>query len=62
MMDYGFDEDIQNIFSYFKRQRQTLLFSATMPRKFREFARESLVSFRIRLLNVLVYLWTELKI
>jgi ATP-dependent RNA helicase DDX41 len=43
MMDYGFDEDIQNIFSYFKRQRQTLLFSATMPRKFREFARESLV-------------------
>ena len=43
MMDYGFDEDIQTIFSYFKRQRQTLLFSATMPRKFREFARESLV-------------------
>ena len=43
MMDYGFDEDIQQIFSYFKRQRQTLLFSATMPRKFREFARESLV-------------------
>ena len=43
MMDYGFDEDIQLIFSYFRRQRQTLLFSATMPRKFREFARESLV-------------------
>lgn len=43
MMDLGFDEDIQGIFSYFQHQRQTLLFSATMPRKFREFARESLV-------------------
>ena len=43
MMDLGFDEDIQTIFSYFHHQRQTLLFSATMPRKFRDFARESLV-------------------
>ena len=39
MMDLGFDEDIQGIFGYFKHQRQTLLFSATMPRKFRDFAR-----------------------
>ena len=35
MMDVGFDEDVQNIFSYFKYQRQTVLFSATMPKRFR---------------------------
>lgn len=43
MMDVGFDEDVQNIFSYFKYQRQTLLFSATMPKKIQDFAHESLV-------------------
>jgi len=29
--------------SFFKRQRQTLLFSATMPRKIQDFAQESLI-------------------
>ena len=32
MIDVGFEEDIRNIFSYYKVQRQTLLFSATMPK------------------------------
>lgn len=35
MLDMGFDEDIKDIFSFFKNQRQTLIFSATMPRKFK---------------------------
>eukprot|EP01029_Cantina_marsupialis_P021717 TRINITY_DN5258_c0_g1_i1.p1 TRINITY_DN5258_c0_g1~~TRINITY_DN5258_c0_g1_i1.p1 ORF type:complete len:788 (-),score=243.71 TRINITY_DN5258_c0_g1_i1:289-2625(-) len=43
MLDLGFDEEIQEIFSFFKGQRQTLLFSATMPRNIRDFATESLV-------------------
>lgn len=33
MIDMGFEEDVRTIFSYFKGQRQTLLFSATMPKK-----------------------------
>jgi ATP-dependent RNA helicase DDX41 len=43
MLDMGFDEDIKEIFSYFKRQRQTIIYSATMPKKIQDFARESLV-------------------
>lgn len=43
MLDFGFDEDVQEIFSHFKRQRQTLLFSATMPKKFQDFAKDVLV-------------------
>ncbi|KAF9001989.1 P-loop containing nucleoside triphosphate hydrolase protein [Cyathus striatus] len=43
MVDLGFEDDVRNIMSFFKRQRQTLLFSATMPRKIQEFARESLI-------------------
>lgn len=43
MLDLGFDEDIQAIFSFFKHQRQTLIFSATMPKKFQQFAQETLV-------------------
>jgi ATP-dependent RNA helicase DDX41 len=43
MLDMGFDEDIRNIFSFFKRQRQTVIFSATMPKKIEDFAREALV-------------------
>lgn len=43
MLDLGFDEEIQRIFGYFKQQRQTLIFSATMPKKFQDFAREALV-------------------
>jgi ATP-dependent RNA helicase DDX41 len=36
MLDMGFDDDIHRISSYFKGQRQTLLFSATMVRVYRE--------------------------
>ncbi|KAI1305779.1 ATP-dependent RNA helicase abstrakt [Halotydeus destructor] len=43
MIDMGFEEDMRTIFSYFKGQRQTLLFSATMPKKIQNFARSALV-------------------
>ena len=43
MIDLGFEEDVRTIFSYFKAQRQTLLFSATMPKKIQEFAKSALV-------------------
>ena len=43
MIDLGFEEDIRTIFSFFKSQRQTLLFSATMPKKIQNFARSALV-------------------
>ncbi|XP_006458335.1 hypothetical protein AGABI2DRAFT_216865 [Agaricus bisporus var. bisporus H97] len=43
MIDLGFEDDVRNIISFFKRQRQTLLFSATMPRKIQDFAQESLI-------------------
>lgn len=43
MIDMGFEEDIRTIFSYFKQQRQTMLFSATMPKKIQNFARSALV-------------------
>lgn len=42
MVDMGFEEDVRTILSYFKAQRQTILFSATMPRKIQEFAKKSL--------------------
>ncbi|KAI8642943.1 P-loop containing nucleoside triphosphate hydrolase protein [Parasitella parasitica] len=43
MIDMGFEEDVRNIMSYFKSQRQTLLFSATMPKKIQDFALSALV-------------------
>ena len=43
MIDMGFEDDVRNILSYFSKQRQTLLFSATMPKKIRDFAEQSLV-------------------
>lgn len=43
MIDLGFEEDVRTVFSYFKSQRQTLLFSATMPQKIQNFARTALV-------------------
>ena len=43
MIDLGFEEDVRTIFSFFKDQRQTLLFSATMPKKIQNFARSALV-------------------
>jgi len=42
MLDMGFNEDIMKIISYLPKQRQTLLFSATMPIKIREMARRIL--------------------
>lgn len=43
MLDLGFDEEVGEIMNYFKYQRQTLLFSATFPKKFQDFARQTLV-------------------
>lgn len=43
MIDMGFEEDVRNIMSFFKQQRQTLLFSATMPAKIQDFAEQSLI-------------------
>jgi ATP-dependent RNA helicase RhlE len=39
MLDIGFYDDIMRIISYLPKQRQSLLFSATMPRKIRELAK-----------------------
>jgi ATP-dependent RNA helicase DDX41 len=50
MLDMGFDVEVQSIINHFKRQRQTLLFSATMPQKFQDFAKSTLV--RPALVNV----------
>lgn len=43
MVDLGFEDDLREILSYFKSQRQTLMFSATMPAKIRAFAHSALV-------------------
>lgn len=43
MIDMGFEEDVRNIMGFFKQQRQTLLFSATMPKKIQDFAEQSLI-------------------
>ncbi|KAM0938570.1 putative RNA helicase transcription factor interactor and regulator CCHC(Zn) family [Dioscorea sansibarensis] len=43
LVDLGFEDDIREIFDHFKDQRQTLLFSATMPKKIQNFARSALV-------------------
>lgn len=42
MLDMGFNEDIMKIISYLPKQRQNLLFSATMPGKIRDLARKIL--------------------
>ena len=42
MLDMGFYDDIQKIISYLPKKRQTLMFSATMPPKIRELARQTL--------------------
>jgi ATP-dependent RNA helicase RhlE len=42
MLDMGFNDDIMKIISYLPKQRQNLLFSATMPVKIREMARRIL--------------------
>ncbi|KAJ3129276.1 hypothetical protein HK098_001974 [Nowakowskiella sp. JEL0407] len=43
MIDMGFEDDMRNIMSFFKGQRQTVLFSATMPKKIQDFAKTALV-------------------
>jgi len=42
MLDMGFYEDIQRIISFLPEKRQNLMFSATMPPKIRELARQVL--------------------
>ncbi|SNC59298.1 Superfamily II DNA and RNA helicase [Hymenobacter gelipurpurascens] len=42
MMDMGFSDDIMNIVRQLPKERQTLLFSATMPNKIREFSQQIL--------------------
>lgn len=39
MMDMGFSEDILKIITYLPKERQTVLFSATMPPKIRKFSK-----------------------
>ena len=60
LLDLGSDEDVQNIFNHFKGQRQTLLFSATMPQKFQDFAKVTfvLMSYFYRYMYVLRILLT----
>lgn len=43
LIDLGFEEDIRAIFDFFTAQRQTLMFSATMPTKIQNFASSALV-------------------
>lgn len=43
MMDRGSDEEVHSIINHFKMQKQTVLFSATMPQKFQDFAKKTLV-------------------
>lgn len=43
MLDLGFDQEVRSIINHFRMQRQTVLFSATMPQKFQDFARSTLV-------------------
>ncbi len=38
MLDMGFHDDIEKIISFLPKDRQTLLFSATMPEKMRKLA------------------------
>ncbi|PQM39026.1 DEAD-box ATP-dependent RNA helicase 35 [Prunus yedoensis var. nudiflora] len=42
LVDLGFEDDIREVFDHFKAQRQTLLFSATMPTKIQNFAKSAL--------------------
>lgn len=42
MVDLGFEDEIRDIISYFKDQRQMAMFSATMPVKIKSFAESAL--------------------
>ena len=39
MLDMGFSDDIMQIVEYLPKERQTIMFSATMPRKIQDLAR-----------------------
>ena len=41
--DENFEEEVRNTMTFFRGQRQTLLFSATMPNKIQAFAKSALV-------------------
>jgi ATP-dependent RNA helicase DDX41 len=43
LVDMGFEEDLSGVVDFFTNQRQTLLFSATMPKKIQDFAKKALV-------------------
>ena len=43
MVDLGFEDDIRDVLSFFKGQRQMVMFSATMPAKIKSFAESALV-------------------
>lgn len=42
MLDMGFQNDIMKIINYLPKERQTLMFSATMPQKIRQFSKRIL--------------------
>ena len=44
MLDMGFSDDLAKIINYLPKQRQNLLFSATMPTKMRDLARKLLIN------------------
>ena len=44
MLDMGFVHDIMKIINQIPRQRQTLLFSATMPKRIRDFSKQIMAS------------------
>jgi len=44
MLDMGFYDDIKKILAALPKQRQTLMFSATMPPKMRELAKQNLIN------------------
>eukprot|EP00326_Haptolina_ericina_P003414 CAMPEP_0181206348 /NCGR_PEP_ID=MMETSP1096-20121128/20985_1 /TAXON_ID=156174 ORGANISM="Chrysochromulina ericina, Strain CCMP281" /NCGR_SAMPLE_ID=MMETSP1096 /ASSEMBLY_ACC=CAM_ASM_000453 /LENGTH=538 /DNA_ID=CAMNT_0023297237 /DNA_START=42 /DNA_END=1655 /DNA_ORIENTATION=- len=41
--EQNFEDEVRNVMSFFRKQRQTLLFSATMPNKIQNFAKSALV-------------------
>uniref|UniRef100_A0A1I8F9D1 RNA helicase n=1 Tax=Macrostomum lignano TaxID=282301 RepID=A0A1I8F9D1_9PLAT len=63
VVDSTFEEDMRTIFSYFKAQRQTLLFSATMPKKIQQFALSALVDpVSVNSINVTRSRWKYAKV
>lgn len=44
MLDMGFYDDIKRIISYLPKKRQTMMFSATMPSKIKDLAKQNLLN------------------